>query len=126
MRSLSLQDAIDLLTAATIVIVHNDPSIAQGLANDLQAHSARVIVAENALELRPLLLRHEAQVAVLDLDLVNVEEVRQLAGSFCNLTIICTHPAPDDRMWVAALDAGAVEFCHPDDIRTMLRGQVAV
>lgn len=124
MRSLSLHDVIELLPTATVVIAHNDPGIAQELANDLQPHSAQVIVAENVEKLHTLLLRPEEQVAVLDLDFVNVEEVRQLSSTFCNLTIVCTHPAPNDRMWVAALDAGAVEFCHPDDIRSILRERV--
>jgi DNA-binding NarL/FixJ family response regulator len=105
----------------TIVIAQNDPGIAHGLANDLHAHFANVAVAENEMELRTLLLRHEARVAVLDLELVNLEEVRQLACTFCNLTIVCTHRSPDDRMWMAALNAGAVEFCHPQDIRSILR-----
>ena len=82
-------------------------------------------MAENALELRTLLLRNDARVAVLDLDLVNVEEVRQLTRAFCNLTIVCTHPSPDDRMWIAALDAGAAEICHPNDVRSMLRARRA-
>jgi hypothetical protein len=124
MRSLSLNDVIELLPTATVVIAHNDPGIAQELANDLHPHSARVIVAEDVETLHTLLLRPEEQVAVLDLDFVKLEEVRQFSSTFCNLTIVCTHPAPDDRMWMAALDAGAVEFCHPEDIRSLLRDQV--
>ncbi len=68
-----------------------------------------------------MLLRHEARVAVLDLELVNLEEVRQVAHIFDDLTIVCTHRSPDERMWMAAIDAGAVEFCHPLDIHTILR-----
>jgi len=68
-----------------------------------------------------MLLRHEARVAVLDLELVEMEEVRQLARVFEELTIVCTHRSPDEQMWMAALNAGAVEFCHPEDIRSILR-----
>ena len=107
----------------TVVIAQNDPVVAQGLANDLHAHFVRVDVAENMMGLRALLLCHEARVAVLDLEVVDVEDVRQLARTFCNLTIVCTHRAPDERMWMAALNAGAVEFCHPDDIRSIVRAR---
>jgi hypothetical protein len=125
MKSSILEDVIDLLPAATVVIAQNDSTIAQALADSFHLHCARVIVAENAPRLRTLLLRHpEVRLAVIDLDLVNPKEVRQLASSFCNLTILCTHPAPYDQMWVAVLDAGAVEFCHPDDIRSILQAQV--
>ena len=87
------------------------------LANDLHAHFARVAVAENAVELRTMLLRHEARVAVLDLELVSLEEVRQLCAHFDDLTIVCTHRSPDERMWMAALNAGAVNSAIPRIIR---------
>ncbi len=113
------------MTPSTVVIAQNDPVFAQGLSNDLHAHFARVAVAENAVELRTLLLRHAARVAVLDLEAVSVEDVRQLASTFSNLIIVCTHRSPDERMWIAAMNAGAVEFCHPQDIRAILRASRA-
>ncbi len=105
----------------TIVIAQNDPTIAMQLANDLHAHFARVAVAANAAELRTMLLRHDARVAVLDLELFNLEDIRQLAHIFDDLTIVCTHRSPDERMWMDVMDAGAIEFCHPLDIHTILR-----
>ena len=107
--------------APTVVIAQNDPGIAQGLANDLHAHFARVTVARSTVELRTMLLRHETRVAVLDLELVSLEEVKQLVSNFGDLTIVCTHRSPDERMWMEAMSAGAVEFCHPQDLRSILR-----
>ena len=109
------------MPSPTIVLVQNDPAIASGLANDLHVHFSRVAVAGNAQELRTMLLRYQARVAVLDLELLNIEEVRQLAASYSDLAVVCTHRSPDERMWTAALDAGAVEFCHPQDLRAILR-----
>ena len=68
-----------------------------------------------------MLRRHEARVAVLDLELVSLEEVRELASTFDDLTIVCTHRSPDERMWTAAMEAGAVEFCGPHDLHSILR-----
>ena len=113
------------MPSPTVVIAQNDPTIALALANDLHAYFARVTVADSIMELRTLLARHEARVAVLDLELVNVDEVNQLARSFGDLTIVCTHRSPDEQMWMAALNAGAVEFCHPQDIRSILRAWLA-
>lgn len=124
MKSLFLQD-IDQLLSTTVVIAHNDPEVSPELANELRLHAARVVVAEDASELFALLLLHKARVAVLDLDLAKLEEVRQLARTYCDLTIICTHPSPDDRVWVDTLDAGPVDVCHPDDIRSMLMVRMA-
>lgn len=105
----------------TVIIAQSDPTIALELANDLHAHFARVAVAKGGVELRTLLQRQEARVAVLDLELVSLDEVRQLGRLFQNVTLVCTHRSPDERMWMAALAAGAVEFCHPQDIRSILR-----
>ncbi len=109
------------MPSPTVVIAQNDPTIAMELADHLHAHFARIAVAESTVELRAMLLRHEARIAVLDLELVDMDEVRQLARVFGDLTIVCTHRSPDERMWMAALNAGAVEFCHPQDIRSILR-----
>lgn len=68
-----------------------------------------------------MLLRHEARVAVLDLELLHLEEVRQLTQLFDDLTIVCTHRSPDERMWMSVMEAGAIEFCHPQDLHSILR-----
>jgi len=78
-------------------------------------------MAKNAMELHTMLLRNEARVAVLDLELVTLVEVNTLARTFEDLVVVCTHRSPDERMWMAALKSGAVEFCHPEDLRSILR-----
>ena len=110
---------------STVIIVQNDPQIAQELANDLHAHFARVAVAESTAELRALLPRHQARVAVLDTEIVSLAEIGQLVDAFRNLVVVATHRSPDERMWMAALNAGAVEFCHPQDLRSILRASRA-
>ncbi len=109
------------MPSPTIVIAQNNPEIALGLANDLHAHFARVAVANNAMELRTLLARHEARVAVLDLEMLNLDEIAKLAEHFSDLAIVCTHRSPDERMWASSLKAGAVELCCPRDVRSILR-----
>ena len=108
------------MPSPTIVIAQPDPGIVLGLTHDLHAHFPRVAVAQNAKDLRELLQRHEARVAVIDLELVDTEEVRKLSTLFGDLMIICTHRSPDEQMWLSALNAGAVEFCHPQDVRSIL------
>jgi len=105
----------------TVVIAQRDQSISQWLANELDTHFSRVLVADNVAELHTLLLRHQARVAVLDADILSLEEIGQLANSFGDLAIVATHHSPDERMWMEALEAGAAEFCHPRDIGSILR-----
>jgi DNA-binding NtrC family response regulator len=105
----------------TVVIAQSDPVIARELASDLHAHFARVLAAQNTKELRTMLMRHEARLAVLDLETIGLQEVQDLCALFGDLVIVCTHHSPDEQMWISALDAGAVEFCHPLDLRTILQ-----
>lgn len=109
------------MPSPTILIAQNDPEIALGLANDLHLHFARIVVANTPLELSTLLARHRARVAVLDLEMMNLEEVSRLCEGFPDLAVICTHRSPDELMWMDSLRAGAVEFCHPQDVRSILR-----
>jgi DNA-binding response OmpR family regulator len=110
----------------TVVIAQHDRSVARGLASELQEHFARVAVIRDTTELRAVLVRHEARVVVLDLDLVSLDEVQQLAGSAGKPTIVCTHHSPDEHMWMAALKAGADELCHSQDLRSILRASRTV
>jgi DNA-binding NarL/FixJ family response regulator len=113
------------MPSPTVVIAQSDPQTAQGLAQDLHAHFSKVAVAQDATDLYTLLPRHRAQVAVLDLEIFSLEEVRELAEKYNDLAIICTHHSPDERLWMAALNAGAVEFCHPQDLHSILRATQA-
>ena len=108
------------MPSPTVVIAQRDPGTVLGLAKDLHAHFARVAVAHNAGELREMLQHHDARVAVLDLEMVNIEEVQKLSALYGDLVIVCTHRSPDEQMWMSALNAGAVEFCHPHDLRSIL------
>jgi DNA-binding NtrC family response regulator len=126
MSGLSLRDVFNPRPITTVLMAQSDPAMARALWNDLHAHFAGVVLAENASEVRTLVLRHpEVRMAVLDMEVVGLEDVRELAHTFSELIIVCTHRSPDDRMWTAALAAGAVEYCHPDDIRAILRAQTA-
>ena len=108
------------MPSPTVVIAQRDPRTVLGLSSDLHAHFPKVAIAQNATDLRELLDRHEAKVAIIDLETVDIKEVRRLSELFGDLVIVCTHRSPDEQMWTSALNAGAVEFCHPQDVRSIL------
>ena len=103
------------MSKATVIVVHSDLSVAQELADNLQSFFG------SALELRTLLLSQEIRGVMLDLESVKVEEIRQLARDFHNLTIVCTHNSQNERMWIAVLEAGAAELCYTLDLNSMIR-----
>ena len=108
------------MPSPTVVIAQRDSRTVLGLADDLHAYFPKVAIAQTAGDLRELLARHEAHMAVIDLETVDIEEVRTLSELFGDLVIVCTHRSPDEQMWTSALNAGAVEFCHPRDVRAIL------
>ena len=107
-------------SSSTVVIAQNDSCFAERLESDLQKHFGRVVCAQSVEELQTILGRDKAHVAVLGLELASVDEIGQLACAFVDVTIVCTHHFPEDRLWVAALSAGAAELCHPLDIPSIL------
>jgi DNA-binding response OmpR family regulator len=109
------------MNSPEVVIAQVEPEVAGRMAAELHAHFTRVSVAASAEELHSLLLRTRASIAVLDLELIPLDEVRQLARNFAELSIVCTHRAPDERTWLDSLNAGAADCCQPEDMRTILR-----
>ncbi|HZE28145.1 MAG TPA: hypothetical protein VE083_12185 [Terriglobales bacterium] len=100
--------------AIAIVILQNDPARAERLVASMKSVSATVRTVQSIAELEKLASRFPIQVGVLDLDLVTLQEIAGLRRQF-GIEIVCTHHAPDDAMWTAALRAGALDCCFVDD-----------
>ncbi len=108
------------MPSLNIVIAQRNPATARELSDQLGVHFTHVSVATSAQELSLIMRRHQPSVAVVGLELITLDEVTALSRIFAGLTIICTHHAPDERMWMAAIRAGAAEFCHPHDLAVIL------
>jgi 3-dehydroquinate dehydratase len=59
-------------------------------------------------------------VAIVDLELAALSEVRQLTHEFSTTTIVCTHRLADEKMWTDALAAGASDCCYSSDVRAIV------
>jgi hypothetical protein len=56
----------------------------------------------------------------VDLELVGLDQLRQLICDYSNTTIICTHRLADERLWTQALAAGAADCCYNSDVRAIV------
>ena len=101
----------------TLVVAQHDPHNAEALALTLQSHFKGVTLAHDLEELRRAILQNRCDVAVVDLEMAPLAEVDRLRREFNNLDVVCTHRLADDRLWTEALSAGAVDCCHPSDVR---------
>lgn len=104
----------------SVVVLQKDPAIAQTLAGGLRSLFQSVHVAGSDRELRDLVAQNPPEVAVLDVEGLQFAEVEKLHQDFPSLSILCTHRVPDEEMWMAALEAGAVDVCPSHDVEAIL------
>ncbi len=71
-------------------------------------------------ELRASVVKHRAEIVILDMELVPVEGVQRLCRDFPRASVVCTHRLADEEMWTSALGAGAADVCPPTDIKAIL------
>ena len=104
----------------TVVVAHSNPQTVDQLMNGLKAHFRRVSLASDANSVREAIDRNRAHMAIVDLDLVSLKEVKELCAEYSATGVVCVHRAPDYEIWNAAIGAGALECCHPSDIPSIL------
>ena len=104
----------------SVVVAQGNSKTAEMLAKSLYNHFRVVNVAGNLEELRQAIPRHQADVAIVDLELAALNEVRQLTREFSGTTVVCTHRLADEKMWTDALAAGAADCCYSSDVRALV------
>jgi len=109
------------MQSLSVVIANRDSQAASQLAASLNAYFRNVSVARSLDEVRTAIPKHRAQLAILDLELASVEDVERLVREFNHTSIVCTHRIPDDEMWAAALDDGAIDCCQNADIASIVQ-----
>lgn len=104
-----------------VIVAQSDSVVAEHLAAKLHTYFKNVSVARDLDEMKHIIRRHGAEVVVLDLDLADMHDVRQLTREFHGIGFICTHRVPDEEMWRETLQAGAVDCCANDDVHEIVR-----
>jgi DNA-binding response OmpR family regulator len=104
----------------SVVVLEQDPRLAQSLAGKLSSHFHVVHLARSRDDLRERVAKNKPQVVVLDVEYSRLSDVRNLHSDFPSLPIVCTHRIPDEDLWIAALEAGASDVCPADDPQKVL------
>jgi DNA-binding NarL/FixJ family response regulator len=71
-------------------------------------------------ELRERVATNRPEVVILDMEYSRLTDIRSLHHDFPSLPIVCTHRVPDEKLWIAALEAGASDVCPADDSQNIL------
>jgi DNA-binding NarL/FixJ family response regulator len=104
----------------SVVVLQNDPRVAQSLAGKLSSHFQAVHVTHSGDELRKRVTKSRPEVVVLDMENSRLTDVSSLHHDFPSLPIVCTHRLPDEELWIAALEAGASDVCQSSDVQNVL------
>lgn len=104
----------------SVVVAQSNSKSAQSLVRALYNHFRVVNLAGNIDELRGAIPQHRADVAIVDLELACLGDVRQLRHEFPATTVVCTHRLADEKMWTEALAAGAADCCYNSDVRSIV------
>ena len=104
----------------SVVVAQSNSKTGESLAKSLYNHFRTVNLVIDVDALRHAIPRHRADVAVVDLELASVKQVQELTQEFPGTTIVCTHRLADEKMWTAALTAGAADCCYSSDVRAIV------
>ena len=104
-----------------VVVATRDTKAAAGLAATLNRYSRSVAVARSAEEVRSVIPKHRADLAVLDLETVGLEEVQKLCHEFDHTKVVCVHRLADEQMWAEALGAGAIDCFQSADLEGIVQ-----
>ena len=104
------------MQALNVVVASSDSKIAAQLAASLNPHFRSVAVARSLDEVKRAIPKHRAQLAIVDLELASLHDVRELCQEFNATSVVCTHRIPDEEMWMEALSAGAIDCCQNADV----------
>jgi AmiR/NasT family two-component response regulator len=110
----------------SLVIYHNDPGTAQALVVGLSQYFDPVNSANKYDEVRAAVVRHRADVLVLNLEASQTDEIGRLHQEFPSLCIVATHRLADEDLWTEAMNKGAADVCEPRNdeiVRSVLRGR---
>ncbi|MFI5090566.1 MAG: hypothetical protein ACHP7P_10950 [Terriglobales bacterium] len=99
-----------------VVVAQLDSKNAEHLAASLYGHFRSVAVARSLEELRDAIPNTNADVAIVDLELVGLPDLEHLHQTYRDTSIVCTHRCADEEMWASALAAGATDMCSSTDV----------
>jgi DNA-binding NarL/FixJ family response regulator len=108
------------MLSLNVVLAQHDPATTSSLVNNLRGQCRAVTVSNNKDEIRNQIMKSRAEVAVLDLEMFSLPEVKHLCDEFKNVSVVCTHRLADEEIWTEVMNAGASDCCLPTDVNGIM------
>ena len=110
----------------SVVIAQRNSQISDSLSRSLNNHFRVVTKATTLNDVMQAIPSQTADAAIVDLEVFGLNDVRQIHSRFPDLTIVCTHRLPDEKMWTLALTAGASDCCYSSDVRAIVQAASSI
>ncbi len=107
------------MLSLNVVLAQHDPVTTSSLVNNLRGQ-CRAVTVSGKDEVRNQILKSRAEVAVLDLEMFSLPEVKNLCDEFKNVSVVCTHRLADEEIWTDVMNAGASDCCLPSDVNGIM------
>ena len=107
------------MLSLNVVLAQRDPATANSLINNLRGQ-CRAVTVSSKDEIRHHILKSRAEVAVVDLEMFSLPEVKNLCTEFKNVSVVCTHRLADEDIWTDVMNAGASDCCLPTDVNGIM------
>lgn len=107
------------MQALSVVLLQGDSRIAQSLASSMAQSFHSVHAVHSLEELRSRIVRQRAEVVIVDLELISVDDLERLAKDFPGTRVVCTHRLADEDMWAPAMNAGAADIFPAHETRAI-------
>ena len=107
------------MLSLNVVLAQHDPTATSKLANNLRGQCRAVTITKKD-QVRDEIRRLRAGVAVIDLEMFSLSEVRQLCEEFKGVSVVCTHRLADEEIWTDVMNAGASDCCLPTDVNGIM------
>lgn len=104
-----------------VVVAHRDPALTENFLQSIQRPFHVVETASCLTEIRNVIARLRAPLAIVDLELISFAELGELCREFPATAFVCTHRLADEAMWSQSLSVGAVDCCLASDLSKILR-----
>jgi DNA-binding NarL/FixJ family response regulator len=107
------------MLSLNVVLAQHDAVSVHSLINNLRGQ-CRAVAVTSKEEVRQQILKSRADVAVLDLEMFSLPEVKDLCTEFRNVKVVCTHRLADEELWTEVMNAGASDCCLPSDVNGIM------
>lgn len=102
------------------VVFQSDPQLAQAFITYLSSAFQSVRSATSLEDARTSAIKNHAEALIVDMEVASLDDVRYLSRELLGTRIVCNHRVADEKLWIAALNAGAADCCASSDTKAIV------